>query len=69
MSAKDVEKRSGLSRAVIWFFVFAIAVVAAFLIIGLVRTCEAEHEEKEVEKALQEEVTMISNPDILNTLA
>lgn len=54
MSAQELENRKGCNRRVIWFFVFAVACVAAFLIIGLVKTCNAEHEEK-VEQDVQQE--------------
>ena len=54
MSAQDLEKRKGCNRRVIMFFVFAIACVAAFLIIGLVKTCNADHEEK-IENEIQQE--------------
>ena len=40
----EEEKRSGCSPRVLTFFIFAIVIVAAFLIIGLVRTCESDHE-------------------------
>ena len=54
MSAQELENRKGCNRRVIWFFVFAVACVAAFLIIGLVKTCNADHEEK-VEQDVQQE--------------
>lgn len=44
MSNQELEKKSGCSKRVVLFFVFAVAIVAAFLIIGLVRTCEADHD-------------------------
>lgn len=59
MSANELENRKGCNRRVIWFFIFAIACVAAFLIIGLVKTCNAEHEEKEIEEIQQEEVANV----------
>lgn len=45
MSAQEMENRRGCNKNVILFFVFAICIIAAFLIIGLVKTCNAEHEE------------------------
>lgn len=68
MSAQE-QKRKGLNRRVVMFFVFAIACVAAFLIVGLVRTCNAEHEEKQEEKVLQEELGMTQPIEIINSLA
>ena len=44
MSQEEQEKRSGCSRPVVTFFIIAVAIVAAFLIIGLVRTCDTDHE-------------------------
>ena len=38
MSAQELENRKGCNRRVIMFFVFAVACVAAFLIVGLVKT-------------------------------
>lgn len=60
MSAQELENRKGCNRkGVIWFFIFAIACVAAFLIVGLVRTCTADHEE---DKALeQQEQVLLDN--------
>lgn len=58
MSAQELENRKGCNRRVILFFVFAVAVVAAFLIIGLVKTCSTDHEEKEIEKQIEEEQVM-----------
>lgn len=60
MSAQELQNRKGCNRRVVLFFVFAILCVAAFLIIGLVRTCEADHEDKEIEEIeQQEEVSML----------
>lgn len=57
MSAQELENRRGCNRRVLWFFIFAIACVVAFLIVGLVKTCNAEHEEKaEIE---QQEMQML----------
>ena len=55
MSVKEQGKKSGLNKSVVWFFVFAIAIVAAFLIVGLVKTCTAEHEEDQLEKEIMQE--------------
>ena len=58
MSAQELENRKGCNRRVVLFFVFAILCVAAFLIIGLVKTCNADHEEK-VESEIQQEQSML----------
>ena len=55
MSAQELENRKGCNRRVVMFFVFAIACIAAFLIIGLVKTCKAEHEEKDMEEQVLEQ--------------
>lgn len=55
MSAQENEKRKGCSRPVIMFFIFAVAIVIAFLIVGLVKTCNAEHEEDRIEQQIEEE--------------
>ena len=55
MSAQEFENKRGCNRRVLLFFIFAILCVAAFLIIGLVKTCNADHEEKEIEEIQQEE--------------
>lgn len=59
MSAQEFENRKGCNRRVILFFVLAIACVAAFLIVGLVRTCDADHEEKALENEVQQEQTVL----------
>ena len=65
MSAQELENRRGCNRRVIMFFVFAVACVVAFLIVGLVKTCKAEHEEKEVEEqVLEQETSMLPNESI-----
>lgn len=69
MSAQELEQRKGCNRRVVMFFIFAILCVAAFLIIGLVKTCNAEHEEKEIEEIQQEEVVMLPQTSIHQTLA
>ncbi|MCH5231124.1 MAG: hypothetical protein J1F43_04945 [Muribaculaceae bacterium] len=67
MSAQELEKRKGCNKSVVLFFVFAIICVAAFLIVGLVKTCDADHEDKELEKEIQqEEVTMIPELEVIN---
>lgn len=60
MSAQELENRKGCNRRVVWFFIFAILCVIAFLIVGLVKTCNADHEEKaEIEQ--QEQVLLDAN--------
>lgn len=67
MSAQEIENRKGCNRRVVWFFVFAVACVAAFLIVGLVRTCTTEHQEKE-EIELQE-TSMVKSSLSINWIA
>lgn len=50
------QKRSSLSKPVVLFFVFAVLCVAAFLIVILVKSCDADHEEKIIE---QEEIGLV----------
>lgn len=54
MSAQELENKKGCNMRVLLFFAIAVACVAAFLIIGLVKTCDADHEEK-VENQLQQQ--------------
>ena len=69
MSAQELGNRRGCNRRFVWFFIFAIACVVAFLIVGLVKTCNAEHEEKEIEEIQQEEVVMLPQSQTLRNLA
>lgn len=64
MSAQELENRKGCNKRVLLFFIFAVLCVAAFLIVGLVKTCDAEHEEKEIEEIQQEEVVMLPQTEI-----
>lgn len=45
MSQEEKMTRKGCSRPMVIFFVAAIVIVAAFLIIGLVHTCSTDHEQ------------------------
>ncbi|MCH5238814.1 MAG: hypothetical protein J1F38_01185 [Muribaculaceae bacterium] len=70
MSVQEKENKRGCNKRVVLFFVFAILCVAAFLIVGLVKTCKADHEDKELEKEIQqEEVVMLPSNDSLNSIA
>ena len=62
MSAQELENRKGCNRRVVLFFIIAVLCVAAFLIIGLVRTCDTDHEEK-VESEIQQEQAMLPPAD------
>ena len=53
MDTQATEKKSGCSKRVVLFFGFAIAIVAAFLIVGLVRTCDSDHQQQESEQIEQ----------------
>ena len=59
MSENNNERKSGLDKRIVLFFVFAVLCVAAFLIVILVKSCDADHEEKEYEEIQQEEVVMV----------
>lgn len=63
MSSQELEKRKGCNKGVLTFFIFAVLCVAAFLIVGLVRTCNADHEEKAEEEILQEQVSALPQAD------
>lgn len=70
MSEKESGKKGGSRRGILWFFIFAIACVVAFLIVGLVKTCSADHEEKVMEEQLlQEETSMVHQTDSLQLFA
>lgn len=62
MSQQELANRKGCNKRVLLFFVFAIACVAAFLIIGLVRTCDTDHEEKN-QSEIQQEQVINQNPN------
>ena len=64
MSENNREERKGLDKRIVLFFVFAVLCVAAFLIVILVKSCEADHEEK-VEEQIMQEVSMIPSSEIL----
>ena len=70
MSAQERVNGKGSRRGILWFFIFAIACVVAFLIVGLVKTCNAEHEDKVIEEEmLQNEVGMLPQSDSLQLFA
>ena len=69
MNENRKERKGGLDKRIVWFFVFAILCVAAFFIVGLVRTCEADHEEKAEQELLQEEAAYIPQTEIQNLLS
>lgn len=50
MEKEEKKEKKGLSKNVILFFVFAVVIVAAFLIVGLVNTCTTEHENAGIEQ-------------------
>lgn len=58
MSGNNKGNRQGLDKRIVWFFVFAVLCVAAFLIVILVKSCNADHEEKVEQQVLQEELGM-----------
>lgn len=70
MSAQELENRKGCNRRIVWFFIFAVTCVAAFLIVGLVKTCDADHEDKEIEEQIeQQDLGMLSTAETLNIIA
>lgn len=62
MSAQGNERRKGLNRPVVWFFILAAACVIAFLIVGLVKTCNADHEDKRIEEEIQQQELGLVQP-------
>ncbi|MCH5233415.1 MAG: hypothetical protein J1E78_07210 [Muribaculaceae bacterium] len=60
MSENNKEQRSGCSKPVALFLLIAAIIVAAFLIIGLVRTCTTDHQEKQ-QDAMQDHISMIAS--------
>lgn len=62
MSAQELEKRKGCNRNVVTFFIIAVACIAAFLIIGLVKTCKADHEDKKIEEQVEQEALGYTSP-------
>lgn len=69
MNEKRKERRGGLDKRIVWFFVFAILCVAAFFIVGLVRTCTTDHEEKVEEEILQQDLSLMPTSKIINLLS
>lgn len=54
MSEQHTKKRKGLKSPITWFFIMAICCVIAFLIVALVKSCDADHQEHQAEEELQE---------------
>lgn len=69
MSENNKERKSSLDKRIVWFFVFAILCVAAFLIVVLVRTCTTEHEEKEEEQIELQQTGMLQDYTITQDIA
>lgn len=59
MSENNRQRKGGLDKRIVLFFVFAVACVVAFLIVILVKSCDADHEEKVDQELLQNEVVMV----------
>lgn len=57
--SEQEKRRKGLKSPITWFFIMAICCVVAFLIVALVKSCDAEHQEKQAEEELQELVGYI----------
>lgn len=62
MSEKNQERKSTLGKPVVLFFIFAVLCVAAFLIVMLVKSCDADHEEDAIEQEIQQEEVVMANP-------
>ena len=54
MNNEHNPRRRGLSLPVVLFFVFAILVIGAFLIVGLVKSCSSDEEQKREETVLEQ---------------
>ena len=67
MSDNNRGNRKGLDKRIVLFFVFAVLCVAAFLIVMLVKSCDAYHEEENMDKEMQqEEIVMIPASETIN---
>ena len=64
MSEQEKRERKGLKSPVMWFFIMAICCVVAFLIVALVKSCDAERADEKAEKDLQELVGMAPSYEI-----
>lgn len=52
---QEETQRKGCSKPTVVFFIIAVLIVAAFLIVGLVKTCDSDRQEGEqVENVLPE---------------
>ena len=69
MSENNRERRGGLDKRIVLFFVFAILCVAAFLIVILVKSCEADHEEKVEQEIIQDDLGMIQHAETIQLLS
>ena len=69
MSENNRERRGGLDKRIVLFFVFAILCVAAFLIVILVKSCEADHEEKVEQEIIQDDLGMIQQAETIQLLS
>lgn len=59
MSENEKVNKRGCGSPVVMFFILAAACVIAFLIVLLVKSCDADHEEKKMEQIEQNDVVMI----------
>lgn len=53
------KRRSSFKTQYVLFFLFAVACVVAFLIVILVKSCEADHEEDKLLEQ-EEQITMVT---------
>ena len=68
MSGNNNERKSTLDKRIVLFFVFAVACIIDFLIVILVKSCDADHEEKEYEE-IQQEVVMVPQTDRIQLIS
>lgn len=67
MGTNETERKGCSRKPVVVFLLFAVIIVAAFLIIGLVRTCSDEHEQKE-EAAIENNIGGLLTPQDTKSL-
>lgn len=58
----EQRRKSSLKTPTVMFFIFAIACVVAFLIVILVKSCEADHEEDVLLEENAAPITQIFQP-------
>ena len=64
MDNNSTPKRRGLSMPVIVFFVFAIAIVGAFLIVGLCKSCSSDEEQRHEDNIIEQNYAQSQSPSV-----